>query len=248
MKMKLKKEKKHNIFNVITILLVLIIICIYLLINYINKNVLKVLISEGEIDAKKMALVIMENSVNENVINILKEDDIFIVNNDKNGDVSHIDFNPIIVNKVLNEVLSIINNNLKKIERGQINDISFINKDEYNIKELKNGVITSIPIGAASKNSLLSNIGPKIPVKISMIGSATGNIETKTKSYGINSAIVEVFIHVEVTEKVIIPFRSKEIKIHNNVPVAIKILQGKVPEYYNGNLSDSSLSIPIDNN
>ena len=200
-------------------------------------------------DAKKLALTIMENSVDEKIINILTEEDIFYVSKNNNGEVSDIDFNPVVVNKVLNETTRVVNDNLKNIEMGKVDKITYINKDDYNIKNLKNGVITELPIGIATNNSLLANIGPKIPVKLSMSGNVISNVYTKTKTYGINSIMVEVYAHIEVNEEVIIPFYSKEVKVQNNIPIAIKILQGKVPEYYSGlNKESSTFSIPIDNN
>lgn len=246
--MKLRKSKKMKISTIISILLLFIIICSYYFIYYVNKIILPVLMTEAKVDAKKMALTVMENSVNDDVLKILKEEDIFVVSNNNDGEVSNIDFNPVVVNKVLNKTLSVVNDNLKKIEKGQIDNITYINKEDYNIKKLKNGVISELPLGLVTKNALLSNIGPKVPVRLNMTGTAIGNIYTDTKSYGINSAIVEVYAHVEVTERVIIPFSSKEIKVYNNVPIAIKIVQGKIPEYYGGLNNSSQISIPIDNN
>ena len=55
--------------------------------------------------------------------------------------------------------------------------------------------------------------------------------------------------NVEVTEEVIIPFNSKEVTVWNDIPIAIKIVQGRVPDYYNDgalNKNSSSLSVPID--
>ena len=42
-----------------------------------------------------------------------------------------------------------------------------------------------------------------------------------------------MYAHIEVTEEVIIPFNTKQIKVVNDIPIAIKIVQGKVPNYYN---------------
>ena len=136
-----------------------------------------------------------------------------------------------------------------KIKKFSDKEISFINSEEYNIKNLKNGVISEIPMGIISNNVLLSNIGPKIPVKLNLIGNVVSSVETTVKNYGINSALIEIYAKVEVTEEVIIPFQTERIKIVNNIPVAIKIINGKVPDYYrDGKLSTSSniLSIPIE--
>ena len=168
-----------------------------------------------------------------------------------NGEIQTIDFNPIIVNKFLTKTTNVVSNNLKNLEKGNIKDISFIDIDDYDINNLKNGVISKIPMGIITNNVLLSNLGPKVPVKINMVGNVISNVETKVSNYGINSSLIQVFVKVEVTEEVIIPFQTKTIKVVNEIPVAMKVINGKVPEYYgSGRLSESSniLSIPIENN
>ena len=104
-------------------------------------------------------------------------------------------------------------------------------------------------MGIISNNVLLSNIGPKIPVKLNLIGNVVSSVETTVKNYGINSALIEIYANVEVTEEVIIPFQTERIKITNNIPIAIKIINGSVPDYYSdGKLNSSSniLSLPIE--
>ena len=244
----LRSHKKMKISTKISITIILILISTCLLINYSGKKFLPVIMNKAKIDCKKMAIVTIKNSLNDDVLKIL-DDDMYNVIQNKDGEIQTIDFNPVIVNKFLSSTTSIVSNNLKKIEKGEINDISFINSEEYNIKNLKNGVISEIPMGIISNNVLLSNIGPKIPVKLNLIGNVVSSVETTVKNYGINSALIEIYAKVEVTEEVIIPFQTERIKIVNNIPVAIKIINGKVPDYYSdGKLSTSSniLSIPIE--
>ena len=144
---------------------------------------------------------------------------------------------------------NIVSDNLKKIETGKIDNISFINSEDYNIEKLKNGVISEVPLGIITNNVLLSNIGPKVPVKLNLVGNVVSSIETKISNYFINSALIEIYAKIEVTEEVIIPFQTKRIKVQNNVPVTIKVIQGNVPNYYNsGSLTKSSdiISLPIE--
>lgn len=202
----------------------------------------------AKIDTEKMAVAIMSNSINDDILNTLSREDIFNITKNNDGEVSSVDFNPVVVNKVLLMTSSAVSNNLKNIEKGNIKNLTFLNTDDYNLKKLKNGVISEIPMGIITNNALLSNLGPKIPVKINLIGNVISNVNAKVKNYGINSAIVEIYAHVEVTEEVVIPFSTQQIKVENDIPIAIKIIQGKVPNYYNNALekNSSSLSIPID--
>ena len=248
-KIKLKKRRRIKTSTKISTIIVFLIISTYFFINYCGKKVLPVIMTQAKVDSKKMALSIIKNSLNEDVLKTL-DDDMYKIIQKNNGEVQTIDFNPIIVNRFLTKTTSVVSNNLKKIEKGKVENISFINDDEYDIENLKNEVISVIPMGIITNNVLLSNLGPKIPVKINMIGNVISNIETKVSNYGINSALVQIIVKVEVTEEVIIPFQTETIKIVNEVPVSIKIINGNVPQYYsNGKLTDNSniLSIPIEN-
>lgn len=247
-KIRLKKRKKINFKTKISILISLLIICIILFLFYVNKKILPTLMQFAKIDTEKMAVAIMSNSINDDILNTLSREDIFNITKNNDGEVSSVDFNPVVVNKVLLMTSSAVSNNLKNIEKGNIKNLTFLNTDDYNLKKLKNGVISEIPMGIITNNALLSNLGPKIPVKINLIGNVISNVNAKVKNYGINSAIVEIYAHVEVTEEVVIPFSTQQIKVENDIPIAIKIIQGKVPNYYNNALekNSSSLSIPID--
>ena len=247
-RIKLKQIKKKKISSKISILTLLVFISSFFLINYVNDKMYPVLMKYAMSDAKKMALTIMENSVNDEVLKVIEEEEIFDISKNNNGEVSNIDFNPLVVNKVLSMTTTIVSNNLKKIERGDIKGLTFINNEDYNIDNLKNGVISELPVGLSFDNALLSNIGPKIPVKINLVGNVVSYVTTKVENYGINNALIGVYAHVEVTEEVMIPFNSKNIKVNNDIPLAIKIVQGTVPDYYTTsdlNKNSSILSLPV---
>ena len=248
-KIHLKKRKKIKTSTKISTIITFIIISTIFFINYCGKKVLPTIMTQAQIDAKKMAILIIKNSINDEVLNTL-DDKMYNVVQNNNGEIQTIDFNPIIVNRFLSKTTSVVSNNLQNLERGKIDNISFM---DYNIKKekLKNGVISEIPMGIITNNVLLSNLGPKVPVKINLVGNVISSVETRVSNYGINSALIEVIAKVEVTEQVIIPFQTKNIKIVNEIPVAIKVINGTVPEYYgSGRLNESSniLSIPIENN
>lgn len=250
-KVKLKSRKKMKLSTKITIIIIFIIIFTYLFLNYCGKKVFPIIMKQAQIDCKKMAITIIKNSLNDDVLKTLQEDELFYIVKNNNGEVQTIDFNPVVVNKFLRETTAIVSENLRKIETGNISDISFINTEDFDIKNLKNGVISEIPMGIITNNVLLSNLGPKVPVKLNLIGNVVSSIETSTSNYGINNAIVEIYAKVEVTEEVIIPFQTDRIKVTNNIPIAIKIVQGTVPDYYSGGKLDSSsniFSLPIETN
>ena len=227
-KIRLRSHKKIKLSTKISCIIIVLIICTYLLVDYSGKKVMPVIMNQAKIDCKKMAIVTIKNSLNDDVLSIS------VTSNSLS---------------FLSKTTLIVSDNLRKLEKGEIDDISFINSDNYDVKNLKNGVISEVPMGIITNNVLLSNLGPKIPVKINLIGNVVSSVETKVRNYGINSALIEIYANIEVTEEVIIPFQTERIKITNNIPVAIKIINGSVPDYYSdGKLNSSSniLSLPIE--
>ena len=121
-----------------------------------------------------------------------------------------IDYNTKVVNNILSIASKRVINNYDKF---------FINS---------NGIIKSIPIGVVTGNIFFSNLGPKIPVKIRLDGNVLTSIKTKVKEYGINSALIDIYVRIEVNFDIIVPFYSKKIKVYNDVPVSMKVVKGNV--------------------
>ena len=140
-----------------------------------------------------------------------------------------IDYNSYLVNDLLNKISTNLFNIIKKRESG--NSPSFY-----------------IPSGAFLKSPLLSFSGPKIPVRIKAIGSVLSGVKTNIKECGINSSLIELSVHLEVTEKVILPISSKDVKVSTDIPISYKIISGKVPSYYGEALNKNSsiYSLPLE--
>ena len=111
------------------------------------------------------------------------------------------------------------------------------------MKYILKGIIYEIPSGVVFNNAFLSNVGPKVPVKIKYSGNVGLDVKTRVKKYGINSALVEVYIYVEVTQRTILPFQSKDIKLTSEIPVVMKVIKGNAPYYLSG--INGSYNLPI---
>ena len=117
-------------------------------------------------------------------------------------------------------------------QKGDLIDLEENTLDKYDKDLLKKGIIYEIPILAATNSSLLSNIGPRIPVRFYLIGDVTSNVETEVKEYGINNALVKLSIRINVSGRVNLPFVSENVTVDMVIPVSMKIIQGKIPEFY----------------
>ena len=84
------------------------------------------------------------------------------------------------------------------------------------------------------------DLGPKIPVKASVIGNVTSNIKTDLEEYGINNTLLKIYINVEININFIMPFVSQNIKVENEVPLVVKLINGRIPSVYGGSYSVAS--------
>ena len=220
---------------------------IVLTLNFISLKVNPVLLDYAQMEARKIASIIINDAVNHKITNDIDIEELFIITRDTNNEVKTIDFNPIIVNQILTETTILVQSNLRYLEQGKVDMLNLTNNAliDYNQDKLKQGIIYEIPSGVIFGNSFLANIGPKIPVKFSLVGDIVGYINTNVTDYGINNALIEVNIVLELSEQVILPFVSEKITIDTTIPVALKLIQGSVPNYYLNGLNSPSFALPI---
>ena len=238
----MKKRKERDIILII----ILVIMAMILLFKIINKKVTPIFMRVAESESKKFATLVVNDAVNKNVTSELS-DNLFNTVYDNQGNIKEIEFNTVTVNQTLTIITNNVLLNLKHIEEGELDSIKLSDEivDTYKRKNLEKGIIYRIPIGVALGNSLLNNIGPKVPVKLNFIGDIESNIKTKTTNYGINNALIQVYVIISVDIEVVLPLISKKTSISTEIPLIIKSVQGNVPEFYSGG-NTPSISIPID--
>ena len=222
--MKLKRYKKKKFSSYISFGIIMIIISLILsffVIDYFAKKVDEVLLPMAESKTRKVVTMIINAACDEEKIS----NNLYEINKDDNNEIKMITYNSFEVTKLINQVTSNIENMISDIENNKM--------DYYgNIDIGEGGVIAEIPFGVIFGNSLLANVGPKIKLRLNLLGDITSNIETEVKPYGINNAYVELRIHLEVTARIVLPFASEKIVISNVIPLSMNIVQGSIPEAY----------------
>ena len=90
-------------------------------------------------------------------------------------------------------------------------------------------------------------MGPKVPVKINVIGSSYGNVKTKVREYGINSVLLEIYVEVRMNLEYNLALKKVEEKCNYTSLIASKVISGKIPDYYEGveRSTSSAINIPI---
>ena len=250
-RIKLKKQfniKKIKPINLIALFIVAFAIGMYLIFSYIKGRIMPTIFKYGSLEAKKISSIIINDAIDKYITNQIDIDNLFLITNDSSGEIKSIDFNTALINKYLTNATKSIQKNLKYIEKGDLQKVEYKANllETYDEKALKNGVIYYLNSGFIFNNPIFANFGSQIPIKISLTGDVITNIATEVTNYGINNALIKVYVNIEITEQVMLPYYDEEIKIENKVPIALKLVTGTVPSYY-GNLNTATPSLTLPN-
>lgn len=228
--------------NTYVLIFLFVIIFSFISLIILNKKAMPAIMSYASVQTKRLGIEVLKTTGIVDVIKLVDEDELFEITKNNNGEIETIDFNTKIINKIMVEIAKNVRQRLKEVEQGK--NLPEEMYDNMLDPSLKNGIIYEVPMGVAFNNAFLSNMGPKIPVKIKYSGNVGLDVKTRVKQYGINSALIEVYVYIEVTQRTILPFQSKDVKLTSEIPVVIKVIKGSVPNYLAG--TNGSYSLPID--
>ena len=227
-------KNKPSLLTIIIYIFFLSLLSSLILIYQFQKKLGPNLIICAERDIKHLTTLVINNSIRKyhkkiNTNNLLEY-------NNTNKEIALIHYNVAAINHATIELNKLLEKDLENMIKGNFKDIQLklntITEEQY--EKINNGIIFTISSGALTKNSLLANIGPKIPLKLSLVENINTNIKPKVTEYGLNNCLVEIYAEVKTTISIQMPFLSKEITIQNKIPLTMEIIQGKLPEYYIG--------------
>jgi sporulation protein YunB len=213
----------------------------------VNRSIEPTLMTYAETQTKRLATVIITKAVNDKIAEGFNTDKLITVKTDSQGKVSTIDFNAEVVNAISTSTTSHVETYLHMAEKGKAKELGVYGDPKLNLAKNidTEGILFAVPLGQVTKNALLGNLGPKIPVTFTTIGDVKTNVKHKVEQYGINNALVGIYVEVEVTLQVIIPFETEETTVKANIPIATTLVQGEVPSYYNGSGNGASPALLV---
>ena len=216
--MKNSKRVKLKSYIIITFCLILFFVAI-LFIIYSSLLAPKIKKISKEYVKKEVYSVIYNAIYNDNKI---MTDDLFDIYQNSNEEILYVNFN---VNKSYN-YLKQITNNIK-------NNIKPINIE--------------VPLFVVSNNPIISNLGPVINIQAKFVNSLSTNVYTKITDYGLNNALVEAYVKIDIDALIITPVNQESQKFTYDLLISSKIINGKVPSLYGGEFLTKSnlLNIPI---
>lgn len=227
--------------NIFYVLLIVIVILILLLFNMISNKLKPYLLTIATDEGIRLSNIIVNDAVKKEIGNDISFDKLFITT--ENNNVSTIDFDTIVVNRLLVNITNDVLLNLKYVENGEIDKLDML--VGYNKNKLRKGIIYEVPLTNTYNNIFLTNLSPRIPIRIRLVGNIDSSISTKITNYGINNSLVEVYINISINLQMVLPILSNRITTKSSIPLALKLVHGKIPNYFSNNGS-MNYSIPIE--
>lgn len=190
------------------VMIIIVIVCFNSMIYIFGKRILPTVLNIGEIKIKSEAIKI----INEESVNVYSEnfkyDDIIDIEKDAEGNITMIRADTVKQNYLASQV--VLKCDEKLSEMGDL------------------GV--KVPLGYLTNNVMFYNMGPKITVKMQQIGNITTSYESAFESAGINQTRHKIYLNLNATMRVIVPFNSKDVEVSCQIPVLDTVIVGKIPE------------------
>ena len=171
----------------------------------------------------------------QNLPNFSLDDLLIVTLNDKN-EILTVDYQMQKIYQISNEVTKEIMENINKSSSSPY--LTDYHQD--------NTVLLMMPMGIVSDFVFLNNLGPRIPVVFHFVNSVFTNVKTKMTNYGINNALVEIYLEVSLKYDLITPVQMQSQSLDFNVLLGAKIINGTVPNWYGNELITQSSSIKND--
>ena len=134
--LKLKKYRKKKISTYISLSLTIIIISIILsilLISFFSNKFKKILLPIAISDTRKIVTMVINASVTDKVMYLLKEKEIYTIKYDGEN-INMINYNSYEVNRLLREITYNIENSFKELEQGNIDVLnSSLSRNDNNL-------------------------------------------------------------------------------------------------------------------
>ncbi len=203
-----------------------------------NKDV--VVLIDSKVD--KVLYQFFSDLITDDVINKKSVGDILLVTKNKNDEILLVNYDLEKTYKILTDVSSVLKNAISDLENG---NIKVCIEDDFLCNSSK-GLVVNIPLFLNSKNIFLNNLGPRIPVIVRFNETLLTNIKTKVTNYGLNNALLEIYITVEIKKIIITPVKTFDDVFNYDILISALVVNGSVPNFYGGITSNSSiLDIPM---
>jgi sporulation protein YunB len=169
---------------------------------------------------------------------------------DNNGNVALLGWNSEAFNRALRTATDRAEYFLYGMNKGQQIDVADPNMHKIEFGDsvgdlaAKDPTVVEIPIGQATGNTVLANLGPKIPVHFEIVGSLRSDLISEVEEFGVNGALFKIYIPVNVSIRIVVPFSTETAEVSTKVFIDQRAVMGDVPDFYSGSGNGPTISVP----
>ena len=211
----LKKKRK----NIAIITSMIVIFAFFIM--YFTLLVTPLVVETSRSQIKVYATKSMNYAVTETMNQNITYDDLISIVTDASGKISMIQANSVKINNVSMMIERITLAHLLEISRNPI----------------------KIPVGAFTGITVFSGLGPSVLIDIYPYGEVGCRFLSQFISAGINQTQHKIYVDISTKINVVLPFRTLEVEMENQVLICESVIIGEIPETY---LRANDLSDMID--
>ncbi|MBS3994422.1 MAG: sporulation protein YunB [Alkaliphilus sp.] len=177
---------------------------------FVDKKVKPSVLAIAEVKAREIATRAINESVNSKVSEDIKYQDLISIRTDSEGNVTMMQANTVMMNRLASEVALSVQDNIKLIKASSV----------------------KVPLGNIFGSQLLAQYGPRLDIRVTPIGMVNVDFKTEFEHSGINQTRHKIHLIVNTQVRIIVPFSSNTTTVETSVPIAETIIVGKVPQSY----------------
>ncbi|MBB6450214.1 sporulation protein YunB [Geomicrobium halophilum] len=221
------------------VLLISIVIFIFLTaqgLYFVDRHIRPPLMTIAKLEAQRISTHAINQAVSGDLTNQEHMDDLVLMETDADGEISSLAFDASVYNHVLEDAVEIIHDYMEDVEAGMTDgEIPPELEQEFEdsgVDSADEGSFYNIPLGMATNNALLAQLGPQVPVTFSATGHVEADMEERIENVGINNTWLRISLLIEMDVQVVIPFGTEVDTVETSVPVGMVFVPGEVPQYY----------------
>lgn len=201
---------KMGIRKKLTLIVISILLSALLIFLLIDLAIKPTIIAMSEAKVEYIAVLAMNNAVSKILGSNIKYTDLTDVLTDKDGKITMIQYNTILINTLARETSTLAQDEIRSLGEEGI----------------------YVPLGSITKSKILSGKGPMIKVTIIPVGSVSTDFSDEFQQAGINQTRHKIYLTLKTQVRIVVPLGSDIIDVSTRVPITETIIVGDVPNSY----------------
>ena len=152
---------KRNWKQKLVLLIIFLFLVLFFIFRILHKRVSPILLAYATHESKKIATFLINDAISKKVVEELTTENLFLLTKNDNGEIVSIDFNSVIVNKILSLTTNTVEISLRYVEQGRFEELELSVRSFNCLKRA--GISTVEDLTNKTENEMMKvrNLGKK---------------------------------------------------------------------------------------